>query len=521
MSALPCPADDGLFAAAEQVFGNIKTFLCSQEASSLTESDLERGLEAKGRELIRKLLQAHLDLRSPGAAPGPVRNAAAETLAREQIHERELETIFGTVTVSRTGYGAEGKPSLHPLDGALNLPVEKYSHEVRRRVAIEAAKNSFDDGMQTLETYTGAHVPKRQFEELVALAAQDFEAFYEQRQAYSRAAPNTGSILALTVDGKDVVMLPEDLRDATRRAAAKRDETFTARLAQGRRLNAKRMASVAAVYTIEPFVRTPEDILAPAGKVPEEPTRPRPEHKRVWASLERTPEEVITAMFEEAEHRDPRRQKTWVALVDGNRTQLDILQKVARQRNIPLRIIVDFIHVAQYVWKASVAFYPADREKQDAWVLPRLLEILRGQASYVAGGMRRSATLQCLKTAERRPVDDCADYLLDYAPYLRYDEALAAGLPIATGVIEGACRHLVQDRMNVTGARWSLDGGEAVLRLRALRSSGDFDEYWKFHEIREYERNHLAHYAGQQVPVVISPKQSSPRRSKSSLKVVK
>ena len=74
----------------------------------------------------------------------------------------------------------------------------------------------------------------------------------------------------LTVDGKGVVMRPEDLRDATRRAAAKRDKSFTARLAQGRRLHAKRMASVAAVYTIEPFVRTPEDILAPADNAREE-----------------------------------------------------------------------------------------------------------------------------------------------------------------------------------------------------------------------------------------------------------
>jgi hypothetical protein len=521
MSALPCPADDE-FTAAEQDFDDMKTFLRSQEASSLTHSDLERTMEAKGREFIRKLLQAHLNTRCPGEAAGPVRDAAGEARAREQLHDRELETIFGTVTVSRTGYGAAGKPSLHPLDGVLNLPVEKYSHEVRRRAAIAAAMNSFEEGVETLESYTGAHVPKRQFEELVARAAQDFEDFYEQRQAYARAAPHSGSILVVTVDGKGVVMLPEDLRDATRRAAAERDQTFTARLAQGRRLHAKRMASVAAVYTIEPFVRSPEDILVPAGKPSDEPARPRPEHKRVWASLERTPEEVITAMFDGGEHRDPQHQKIWVALVDGNLTQLDILQKVARQRNIALTILVDFIHVAHYVWQASLAFYRADdRDKRDAWVLPRLLEILHGKAVYVAAGMRRSATLQSLTPAERKAVDDCADYLLHYSRYLKYDEALAAGLPIATGVIEGACRHLVEDRMNLTGARWSLDGGEAVLRLRALRCSGDFDDYWKFHEIREYERNHAAHYADQQVPAVIPPKEPSPRRTRSSLKLVK
>jgi hypothetical protein len=412
-------------------------------------------------------------------------------------------------------------PRAGPLDGELNLPVEKYSHEVRRRVAIEAAKNAFDEGVKTLETYTGAHVPKRQFEELVVRAAEDFEDFYEARQAWARAAPHTGTLLVLTVDGKGVVMRPEDLREATRRAAARRAETLTARLDRGRRLHAKRMASVAAVYTIEPFVRAPEDILPPAGKAADQPIRPRPEHKRVWASLERTPEEVITAMFDEAEHRDPQHRKTWVAVVDGNLTQLDGLHKLARQRKVALRILVDFIHVAQYVWQAALAFYPADPAKQDAWVRTHLLEILRGKAGYVAGGMRRSATRRLMATADRKPVDECADYLLAYARYLTYHTALSAGLPIASGVVEGACRHLVNDRMNLTGARWSLEGAEAVLRLRALRSSEDFDDYWGFHEIRQYERNHAARYADQQVPATVPPKQPSPRRSRCTLKLVK
>ena len=128
--------------------------------------------------------------------------------------------------------------------------------------------------------------------------------------------------------------------------------------------------------------------------------------------------------------------------------------------------------------------------------------ILRGEACLVAAGIRRSATRRKLTPDNRENVDQCADYLLNHASYLHYDECLAAGFPIATGVIEGACRHLVSDRMDLTGARWSLAGAEAVLRLRALRSSGDFDEYWRFHEQCEYERNHASRYAdGKVVPV--------------------
>ena len=523
MSALPlpCPVADP-FAAADQAYATITEFLRSEEACQVKHSDLERQLEGMGRELMRKLLQAHLELRQPGQAVEPVRDAAGTPLTPTPAHGRSVESIFGTVEVARTGYRAAGTPSLHPLDGALNLPPEKYSLEVRRRVAIEAAKNSFDEGIQTLEEYTGAHVPKRQFEELVIRAAQDFEAFYAQRQAGARADPQTGSILVLTVDGKGVVMRPEDLREPTQRAAAARTKTFTARLGSSRRLHAKRMASVAAIYTVEPFVRTPEQILPESPRLREtEPARPRPEHKRVWASLAQSPEVVIREMFDEAARRDPAGQKRWVALVDGNLPQIHHLLQLAEERNIPLILIVDFIHVAQYVWKAAGALFPGQEREQDRWTRTHLLEILRGKASLVAAGMRRSATLREMAVAQRKPVDNCADYLLHYSPYLQYDKALAEGVPIATGVIEGACRHLVEDRMNLTGARWSLTGAEAVLRLRALRSSHDFDAYWKFHEQQEYERHHASHYADHRVPETVPCAASSSRPSRrGKLKIV-
>ena len=252
MSALPCPVADP-FAAADQAYATITEFLRSEEVRQVKHSELERQLEGMGRELMRKLLQAHLDLRQPGQAIEPVRDAAGTALTPTPVHERSLESIFGTVEVARTGYGAAGTPSLHPLDGALNLPPEKYSLEVRRRVAIEAAKSSFDEGIKTLEMYTDAHVPKRQFEQQVIRAAQDFEAFYADRQTRARADPHTARILVLTVDGKGVVMRPEDLREPTQRAAAARAKTFTARLGGGRRLHAKRMASVAAIYIVDPL----------------------------------------------------------------------------------------------------------------------------------------------------------------------------------------------------------------------------------------------------------------------------
>jgi hypothetical protein len=230
--------------------------------------------------------------------------------------------------------------------------------------------------------------------------------------------------------------------------------------------------------------------------------------------LEKTPDEVIGEAFREARRRDPEGRKRWVALVDGNETQIDILRKLFRKEGYHALIVLDFIHVAERVWKAGLDFYQEGSAELEAWVGKRLLGILQGRTGHVAAGMRRSATLQELDEQARQRVDACADYLLKYKPYLHYDLYLKMGLPIATGVIEGACRYLVKDRMDRTGARWSLKGAESVLRLRALRTSGDFDVYWRFHEEQEYLRNHVALYADGKVAPVRS-------RAKQYLKRVK
>lgn len=502
MSALPARAAEDSFEMARDEFERLVGYLRSGGARDLSHADLERALTERGREVLRQLYQAHLDSRGAGEAVGPVTGADGVVREQKRLHERGLHTVFGEVQVRRFGYGAEGAASLHPLDAELNLPVESYSLELRRKAADQAAQVSFDATMQYLARETGTEVGKRQVEELVQRAAEDFDTFYESRTR----DPDTpkGPILVVSVDGKGVVMRRQDLREATRKAAEKRRHKLDKRLSKGEKRNAKRMATVAAVYTVPPVVREPEDIvrvLAPRDEREKDP-RPRPEGKRVWASLVKEPEQVIEDVFAEAKRRDPEGVKTWVALVDGNDPQLRILKRLAKKWGIRLTIVLDIIHVTEYLSRASTTFHDEANPEREAWVTKRLLAVLHGGASHVAAGIRRSATLRSLGTEMRQPADDCADYLLTYAPYLRYDTYLAAGLPIATGVIEGACRHLVKDRMDITGARWSLQGAEAVLRLRALRSSGDFDAYWSFHEAQEFRRNHAANYAaGRVVPV--------------------
>lgn len=494
-------------------FVRIREFALSREADDMTQSELERELEVRVRELKRQLLQDALDRRQGGAAIGEVRDAAGQERTQVREHERTLRTTFGEVSVTRWGYGGDGLESLHPLDAELNLPKEGYSLELRRRVAREAARGSFEEAVEAVRETTGVLVPKRQAEELSARAVVDFEEFYAARRALDSLAPQEVPILVLSVDGKGIVMRHEDLREATRKKAeAKaREPKLTPRLSPGEKPNAKRMAAVATVYAVGRNVRTPEDVFPPPGprRAPP-PPRPRPIDKRVWASVEQEVEDVVAEMFLEADSRDPDRKLEWVVVVDGNEHQLLLVKQAARKLGVKVTTIVDVIHVLEYVWAAGLSLHQDDRSGLEIWVLERMLQILCGRASSVAAGMRRSATRRNLPKERRLAIDKAADYLLAYKAFLRYDVYLANGYPIASGVIEGACRHLVNIRMNRSGARWSLRGAEAVLQLRSLVKSGDFDEYWTFHEARERERNHLDAYADRRLPQVHKPAGARP-----------
>jgi hypothetical protein len=184
-----------------------------------------------------------------------------------------------------------------------------------------------------------------------------------------------------------------------------------------------------------------------------------------------------------------------VVLVDGDCHQFACIQAAASRCQVSVTVVMDLIHVLEYLWHAARAFYPGDAEAAEVWVQTRALKVLQGQAQEVAKGMRLSATLRELSATKREAVDTCADYLLNRQSCLRYDLFLEQGFPIATGVIEGACRHLVKDRMDLTGARWRLKSAEAVLKLRSLRSSGDFEAYWRFHKQQELQRHHVSRYA--------------------------
>jgi len=512
------------FAEAEASLSGLVRRLQSADTARMSHSDLEAMLEHQGRELMRQLLQAHLDLRAQATPTGPVVGADGVERTHTRQGDRALETLLGTVQVTRAGHGARGRETLFPLDAALNLPTERYSFGIRRRAAEEATRGAFDEAVAVLTTHSSAAVAKRQVEAVVRRAAEDFNDFYlARRLAWPVETSTSSDILVLTFDGKGVPMRHAALRPATQTAATHRVRKLATRLTKGEKRHQKRIAQVAAVYTIAPFGRSAEDIireLRPTD-VPV-PVRPRPEGKRVWASLVTEPVEVIDDAFLDASSRDPQRQKRWVVLVDGNADQLARVTAAAKRNRVAITIVLDLIHAVEYLWKAAYVFHPEGSREAETWVSERLLWLLCGDAGQVIGSIRRTATCRGLSAAARKPADTCANYIEHHKAYIHYDTYLAAGFPIATGVIEGACRYLVRDRMEITGARWSLDGAEAILRLRSLRASGDWEAYWRHHEQREQQRNHATRYDHGAIPSLTPPVSPSRRKvTTPHLRVVK
>src|SRR5450755_612507 len=231
-------------------------------------------------------------------------------------------------------------------------------------------------------------------------------------------------------------------------------------------------------------------------------TTPGPSARNKWliASVVNDAATVVTAIFDEADRRDPHHLRTRIALVDGNVHQIQRIQAEANDRGITVVIIIDFVHVLEYIWKAAWTFHHEGDPAAETWVRKHAQTILDGHPTRVAGALRRAATIAGLDTRHRENADKCATYLTNKQTFLDYPTALKQGWPIATGIIEGACRHLVKDRMDLTGARWGLHGAEAILKLRALHSNGDFDAYWRYHLNEEQQRVHLSRYADNLAP---------------------
>jgi hypothetical protein len=494
MAAYATVPPDDPFAASKAMFAALADELAGPAAAGLTACELEELIDEESRKAVLRLLQDHYDLRAlreeqrAGKHPAPVAGTDGITRTRlETGHGRLLATLFGTVTVTRCAWRKPGAPDYLPADAVLSMPAGRHSHTLAKLAALEAARGSFEAAHDAIARRCGPVIGKRQIEDSVVHSAADIPAFYAARIP-EPCGP--GTLVVLSADCKGIVMRPGALRAATAKAAAKLGKMRT-RLTAGEKPNRKRMAALVTVYDAEPARRRPHDVIAPpGGRHGSRPLRPGPKALAKWlaGSVRKDPAEVIAAAFDEAGARDPGRLRTWVVLVDGAEHQLGLFRAEAARRGVTIHIIIDIIHVLEYIWGAAWSLHPAGDPAAEDWVAARALAVLAGDAQRAAAEITAEADAAGLERSRRSGADACARYLGNKREFLHYDQALEAGWPIATGVIEGACRHLIADRLDIGGARWGLDGAEAILTLRAVISNGDFEEYWQYHLEREHQR---------------------------------
>ncbi|MFD9512311.1 ISKra4 family transposase [Streptomyces mirabilis] len=257
----------------------------------------------------------------------------------------------------------------------------------------------------------------------------------------------------------------------------------------------KRMATLAVVHDAEPAIRRPHDIIAPpGGRTGHRTVRKGPIARAKWltASVREDAETVIAAAFDQAEARDPEHHRNWVVLIDGATHQRELIQAEAARRNVTVHVVLDIVHVIEKLWAAARCFHaatdPATDPATEDWVGAKAARILAGDAHGAAHDIRAEADRRHLTDDQRTAADKACRYLESNADFVHYDQTLAAGWPIASGAVEGAARHLIADRLDITGSRWTVPGAEAVLTLRTVISNGDFPDYWIFHARQEHER---------------------------------
>ncbi len=483
------------FVAAEKYFAQMVENLQNPEIKENHLDILEDDLLRETRELARLLLQGQLDSRGDGEMGAMVISSEKVKLKKRRKTSRTLKTLFGQVKISRVSYSLVGHRSLFPLDASLNLPRGSFSYGLQQLVVQELIKGSFEESLLTIERLTGVKIGPRQALEIVKQCAMDFDLFYTENVFQIRTEELLlVPIMVITTDGKGIVMRKASLREGTRKLHSKTNHKLKHRLSKGEKGNRKRMGKKASIYFIERFVRQPEDLLSEFWRKTAKLKRPRPLGKRIWASVEKSSSFVLSELFEEALRRDPKQCKEWVVLIDGQEYQLHEIQKIALQQRLKITIILDIIHVIEYLWDVAHVFFEESNPSCEEWVESKLLDVLNSRGRRVAGSIRMSAAKRNLSDKQLKKVETAANYLTKNQEYTDYQTYLHRGYPIGTFVLEGTCRYLVKDRMDITGARWGLEGAEAILKLRSIIKSNDFEDYWKFHLKQEFDRNYASKY---------------------------
>ena len=472
MPATSVPSVQGLRAEFESIPANV----LGEEGRSMTADTMERRLLRQLLALGRSLLAPFLATRAALTARRTRRDPAGVDRPYHSERPRTYLSIFGPVVFGRPYFYRHGVGGSAPVDAALSLPATACSDLVRESVEALAADLPYHKATSVLGRLFGLALSSRMVAERLAEDAPAGAAYYAEQAPPPPA--EEAAILVAQADGKGVPIL----RPAATPAPV--------RLGKGQKYGGKKEAVLTAVYTIAPAVRTPEPVVAslfdtpsenPAAAAPDPTARAGPRRKRLWATLAGK-DAALADTAAEAAAREGARLSHRVALTDG----CEALQGRVQRQFPAFTLVLDLIHVVEYLWQAANALLGETAPQRTAWVRARTLLLLQSQVEPVIAEFTALAQAPEQTPAQAKALRAVAAYLDRNRPWLDYARYLAAGWPIATGVIEGACRRLVKDRCERSGMRWTIDGAESLLHLRCALENEDWDA---FHTFRRHERH--------------------------------
>ena len=457
---------------AQEEFAQIQEFLRQAGGTGQRIDQVELDLWGRMLHLGRRLLEGYVAGYQQGDL-GPTVAQDGRVLRRlEEPHVRRYVSVFGPIQIARYVYGTREtqKHEVVPLDALLALPDSEFSYVLQDWDQGLCVQNSYGESRATIQRILRLGQSVLSLEQMNSQMATAVEPFWAQQPA---VAEPEGPILVLTADGKGVPMRRQY-------GGAK-----PVRRKKGQKANPKREACVGGVYTIAPFVRSAEEVVDEILREKCQARRPQPQNKKLHAELTRGTEGQETSgkdrifgwFAEQICARNAGRDKRIVAVCDGDRALWEKVKALMQMVGLPIFCVLDIYHVMERLWVAAHCFHPEDSEEAKAFVAERLRRILEGDVGYVIGGLKQMGTKHLLKSSKRQRLAKVITYLENNRSYLRYDVCLAQGYPIGSGVVEGACRHVVKDRMEGTGMHWCIAGAQSVLHLRAIYLNGDWDTF--------------------------------------------
>jgi hypothetical protein len=473
-------AEEERFLKAQALFDRILEFLREAGEDDVRIDQVERQTLDRLLKVGYELLEGYIGRCGDGDL-GAILQKEETTLSRlPEKRRRRYVSIFGEHTFEQYVYAhREGQKIEHvEVDQRLGLPEGEFSYVIQDWLQRFCIKESFEEAARGLETLLGLRVCVRSAEHMNQHLGEHTEAFRISQPAPE--ADKQGDILVYANDCKGVPMrrpVEQRIRRGPRRG-------------KGEKANKKQMACVGSAYSVAPFVRTADDILDEVFRQERAEDRPQPQNKRLWAEMTWSyygdnPVNYRTRVFIQQAldlaARDPDRRKTVVCLMDGEPSLRE-----AQHEWLPRAIgVLDIWHVIERLWGVAYCFHAEQSPAAARFVEDRLRLVLEGKVGYVIGHLRRRLNGARLTAEKRRTLRSAITYFENNREYMRYDQYLAAGYPIGSGVAEGACRHVVKDRMELTGMRWSVPGAQSMLNLRAIYINDDWPAFLHFYIQKE------------------------------------